>query len=320
MVRFGVNIDGGSGFDELMAKVCQARDAGFHSAWLPMSPGGGTGPRSSRPGRRHTLFGFDTLTAIAVVGQHVDGIELGTNIVPIFPRHPMALAEQALTVQATSRAPLVLGLGVSHRHAVEDQWGYRYDRTALRMREYLSVLQDLRRDGAVDFQGETVQAHGSLTIPPRDDLFPVLVAALGPRMIDVAGELSDGVITWMAGPRVIGDRLVPRLTTAAGKAGRPAPRVVAMMPVCVTHDVAGARARASRTYFIYRSLPNYRAVLDLEGAQDGADIALLGDEDEVAEQVTRLAQAGVTDLDAMLFGPPEEQERTRALLAALARA
>jgi F420-dependent oxidoreductase-like protein len=315
-VRFGINIDGGSGFGELLAKIRLARDAGFDSAWLPQSPGGGPRNRSSR-GRRHTLFGYDSLTALAVAGQHVDGIELGTNIVPTFPRHPMVLAEQALTLRATYPGPMVLGIGVSHRHAVEEQWGYRYDRTALRMREYLQVLNGLLRTGEVAFDGETVTAHGSLTIPLPEP-FPVLVAALGARMIDAAGELSDGAITWMAGHRTLAGHVAPRLAAAAARAGRPAPRLVAMMPICVTGDVAAARERAKRTYLIYRSLPNYRAVLDLEGAEDGADIALLGDEDTVAAQVKRLAEAGVTDLDAMLFGPAEEQAATRALLADLA--
>ncbi|HEX3784139.1 MAG TPA: TIGR03564 family F420-dependent LLM class oxidoreductase [Pseudonocardiaceae bacterium] len=316
-MRFGVNIDGGSDFGELLAKVRLAREAGFHSAWLPQSPGGGPRTRSGRR-QRHTLFGYDSLTALAVAGQHVDGIELGTNIVPTFPRHPMALAEQALTLRASYSGPIVLGIGVSHRHAVEDQWGYRYDRTALRMREYLLVLNDMFATGAVAFTGETVTANGSTTIPSQER-FPVLVAALGPRMIEVAGELSDGAITWMTGHRTLADHVAPRLAAAAERAGRAAPRLVAMMPICVTDDVDAARERARRDYLIYRSLPNYRAVLDREGAQDSADIALLGDEDAVAAQVKRLAEAGVTDLDAMLFGPEPEQARTHALLADLAR-
>ncbi|WP_020667179.1 TIGR03564 family F420-dependent LLM class oxidoreductase [Amycolatopsis nigrescens] len=319
-MRFGINIDGGSDFGELLAKVRQVREAGFDSAWLPQSPGGGPAGRGNRSNRRgrHTLFGFDSLTALAVAGQHVNGIELGTNIVPTFPRHPMALAEQALTLRATYPGPMVLGIGVSHRHAVEDQWGYRYDRTALRMREYLHVLGELFTTGVVDFDGETVRANGSLTIPPQDP-FPVLVAALGPRMIEAAGELSDGAITWMTGHRTIAEHVAPTLTAAANRAGRASPRLVAMMPVCVTDDVEAARERAKRVYLIYRSLPNYRAVLDREGAEDSADIALLGDEDTVAAQVKQLADAGATDLDAMLFGPEEDQARTRALLADLAR-
>ncbi|MGH3548679.1 MAG: TIGR03564 family F420-dependent LLM class oxidoreductase [Pseudonocardiaceae bacterium] len=318
-MRFGINIDGGAGFDEFLAKIRQAREAGFHSAWLPQSPGGGPrnhGRNRGNPRQRHMLFGYDSLTALAIAGQHVDGIELGTNIVPIFPRHPMALAEQALTLRTAYSGPMVLGVGVSHRHVVEDQWGYRYDRTALRMREYLHVLNELFSTGAVAFDGETVIARGSLTIPPTDP-FPVLVAALGPRMIDAAGELSDGAITWMTGHRTLASHVTPRLTAAATRAGRPAPRLMAMMPVCVTSEVTAARKRAQRVYLIYRLLPNYRAVLDREGAQDSADIALIGDEDAVAAQVKRLAESGVTDLAGMLFGPEEDQARTRALLADL---
>ena len=311
-MRIGINIDGGVRLDELLAKVRLASDAGFASAWLPQSPGAGPRGQSSR-GRRHRLFGYDSLTALAVAGQQVGPMELGTCVIPTFPRHPMVLAEQALTVQSAVPGPLTLGIGVSHRHVVEDQWGYPYDRTALRMREYVEVLDQIFRTGAVDFSGETVSAHGSLAFPV-ERAPSILVAALGPRMLEVAGAGTDGSITWMTGLRTLDEHIVPALAKAAEGAGRPRPRVVASLPVCVTDDAEAARERAQRMFFLYRSLPNYRAVLDREGADGGADLVLAGSEAEVAGAVKRLGDAGVTDLNALVIGTEAEQARTIEML------
>lgn len=321
-MRIGLNVDGGTRFDDLLAKVRLAQDLGYATAWLPQSPGGGPRTRSSRS-TRHQVFGYDPLTAHAicaqVCAQHPGKLELGTNILATFPRHPMVLAEQVLTVAAVHSGSLAIGLGVSHRHAVEDQWGYAYARTALHMREYLQVLREIMATGVASFTGETVTARGSLNIPIMLDAPPIalLVAALGPRMLQVAGELGDGAITWMTGRRTLAEHIRPRLDAATG-AGRRAPRLVAMLPVCITSDPEAARERARRLYLVYRTLPNYRAVLDREGAEDGGDIAIAGDEDEVARRLADLAEVGVTDVCAMVFGSPEEAERTIGRLPMLA--
>lgn len=295
---------------ELAGKVAAASRAGYAAAWLPQSPGSGPRTRGARR-TRHELFGYDSLTALAIVGQATTGIELGTCVVPTFPRHPMVLAEQALTVQAGCVGPVVLGIGVSHRHVVEDQWGYTYDRTALRMREYLTVLNELRTAGRTAFTGQTLRANGSLSFPVERRL-PVLIAALGPRMLEVAGECSDGVITWMTGPRTLEQHTVPTLARAA--AGRPAPRVVASLPVCVTDDPDTARELAARMFLIYRSLPSYRAMLDREKAEHGGEIALVGSEEDVVSGIRQLAEAGVTDLNALVIGSESEQARAHQLL------
>ncbi|HEV3362072.1 MAG TPA: TIGR03564 family F420-dependent LLM class oxidoreductase [Pseudonocardiaceae bacterium] len=314
-MRIGVNIDGGRRFDELIDKVEQASNFGYASAWLPQSPGAGPRARSSRR-VRHELFGYDSLTALAVAAQSVHGIELGTCVVPTFPRHPMVLAEQALTVKAAYPGPVTLGIGVSHEHVVTDQWGYSYDRTALRMREYLTVLNQLCETGATAFTGQTVRANGAVSFPIEDRL-PILVAALGPRMLRVAGECADGVITWMTGPRTLVEHTVPTLRAATEAAGRPTPRVVASLPVCVTGGADAARELAARMFLIYRSLPNYRAMLDREGAAHGGDIALVGSEEEIVADIAELADAGVTDLNALVIGSELEQARTHALLPLL---
>ncbi|WP_176968906.1 TIGR03564 family F420-dependent LLM class oxidoreductase [Amycolatopsis xylanica] len=313
-MRIGLNIDGGRDYAELLAKIGHASRSGYSAAWLPQSPGGGPRKRSGRD-RRHKLFGYDSLTALAVAGTQVDGIELGTCVLPTYSRHPMVMAEQALTCQAGYGGTVTLGIGVSHRHVVEDQWGYSYDRTAKRMAEYVTVLNSIFETGEVHFEGETVTARGSLSIAERK--IPILVAALGPKMLDVAGELTDGVITWMTGPRTLDEHTVPRLTAAAERAGRTRPRVVASLPVCVTEDAETARELAARMFLIYRSLPNYKAMLDREDADHGGDISLVGTEDEIAGAVKRLAEIGVTDLNALVIGSEEEQARAHALLPEL---
>jgi 5,10-methylenetetrahydromethanopterin reductase len=312
-VRIGINIDGGRRLDELVHKTLDAHERGYVSAWLPQSPGGGPRHSGGNRRRRHELFGYDALTALAVAGTRISGMELGTCVLPTFPRHPMVMAEQALTVQESYDGQITLGIGVSHRHVVEDQWGYTYDRTAHRMREYVEVLTELFDTGAVFYEGDTVSARGSLSfdVPRR---IPILVAALGPRMLDVAGTLTDGVITWMTGAKTLEEHTVPRLTAAAEKAGRPQPRVVASLPVCVTDDADEARELAQRMFLIYRSLPNYKAMLDKENAEHGGDIALVGREDQVAGALKRLGDIGVTDLNALVIGSETEQERTHALL------
>jgi 5,10-methylenetetrahydromethanopterin reductase len=311
LVRIGLNIDGGRDYGELLAKIVHADTAGYASAWLPQSPGGGPRKRSGRD-RRHKLFGYDSLTALAVAGTKVDGIELGTCVLPTYSRHPMVMAEQALTCQAGYGGTVTLGIGVSHRHVVEDQWGYSYDRTALRMAEYVTVLNQVFETGQVDFEGKTVTARGSLTIAERR--IPLLVAALGPKMLDVAGELTDGVITWMTGVRTLDEHTVPKLTAAAERAGRGRPRVVASLPVCVTDNAEAARELAQRMFLIYRSLPNYKAMLDREDAGHGGEIALVGTEDDIVGAVKRLADIGVTDLNALVIGTEAEQARAHALL------
>lgn len=315
-MRIGLNIDGGRSFDELLAMFEHAAAAGYDSAWLPQSPGGGPRRNSGRD-RRHRLFGYDSLTAMAIAGSRVTGLELGTCVVPTYSRHPMVMAEQAITCQAGYPGGTVtLGIGVSHRHVVEDQWGYSYDRTALRMAEYVRVLNDLFCTGEVVFTGETVTARGSLTVEVERRI-PVLVAALGPRMLQVAGEASDGVITWMTGLRTLAEHTVPQLTAAADGAGRPRPRVVASLPVCVTDDAEQARRLAERMFLIYRSLPNYKAMLDRERADNGGDIALIGTEDDIAGVVKRLADIGVTDLNALVIGSDAEKARAHCLLPQL---
>jgi F420-dependent oxidoreductase-like protein len=192
-----------------------------------------------------------------------------------------------------------------------------FDKPARHMREYLAVLLPLLRDGQASFSGETLGADAAVSVRPVGAL-PVLLAAMAPRMLHLAGAVADGTILWMTGPKTIADYVVPRLAEAAGEAGRAAPRVVCVLPVCVTDDAAAARARAAKVFAVYDTLPSYKAMLDREGAGGPGDVAIVGDEDAVGQQISALADIGVTDFVAGEFATGDDAARTSALLRELA--
>lgn len=266
------------------------------------------------------IFGHDALTVLAIVGREVPDVEVGSAVIPVHPRHPMILATQALTVQDACGGRFCLGIGLSHKIVVEGVWGLSFDRPAQFMREYLSILMPLLAGEQVSFAGELMRTS---TIGPLEagngNPPPVLVAALGPAMLELTGELADGTITWMTGPRTIEHHVVPTITAAAARAGRRAPRIAVNLPVCVTKDPDAARQVADKTFAIYGQLPSYRAMLDREGAPGPADVAIVGDEDEVASQIRAFESIGTTDMSGALFGSREERERTAALLGELAK-
>jgi 5,10-methylenetetrahydromethanopterin reductase len=300
-MRIGTMLNEPAGPEALGRLADTLREAagdGFPSAWLS------------------NIFGLDALTALAVAGSQVQGIELGTAVVPTYPRHPAVLAQQALTTATAVGGRLTLGIGLSHKIVIEDMYGYSFDRPARHMREYLSVLLPLLDGERVSFDGETLRAGITLTTP-RPGRVPVLLAALAPQMLRLAGQRADGTILWMTGPATVRDHIVPAITKAAADAGRPAPRIVCMLPICVTDDPDAARARANRVFAIYGQLPSYRAMLDREGAAEPGDVVLTGDEASVAAQVDGLAQAGVTDFVAAEYSHGDDQLRTRALLKSL---
>jgi F420-dependent oxidoreductase-like protein len=227
------------------------------------------------------------------------------------------LAQQALTASLALGGRLALGIGLSHRIVIEDMYGYSFDRPARHMREYLSVLLPLLAGETANFDGESVHAHIGLSVP-RAGRVPVLLAAMAPRMLELAGGRTDGTVLWMTGPATVRDYIVPSLRAAAEAAGRPGPRVVCVLPVCVTDDVPAARAAADKVFAIYGSLPSYRAMLDKEGAAGPGDVAIAGDEDSVTAQIKALADAGVTDFVAGEYARGDERTRTRDLLRSLA--
>jgi F420-dependent oxidoreductase-like protein len=265
------------------------------------------------------IFGPDALTLLAVAGSQVPGIGLGTGVVPVHPRHPMMLAQQALTVQWATGDRLLLGIGLSHQVVVESMWGLSYDKPARYMKEYLASLMPLLRGETVRSAGErvTTNAFSPIEVPGAPP--PVLVAALGATMLKLAGTVADGTITWMTGIGTIAGHIAPTITAAAEAAGRPAPRVVVSLPISVTKDVDAAKARIDAALAIYPNLPSYKAMLDMEGAQSAADVSFVGDEETVAAAIGRLADAGATDFVAAVVGDGAERERGLALLSELAR-
>jgi len=283
-MKIGLFLGGGDGetIDEVVDKIVAAEKAGFSSAWLA------------------NIFGLDALTVLALAGGRTSRIELGTAVVPTYPRHPHALAQQAATVNQATGGRLALGIGRSHQMVIENMFGLAYDKPITHMREFVTVLGDLTRNGACALDGKAYKVNAPLGIKGGKP-FPILIGALMPKMLELCGTLCDGTLTWMSGPRHLEKNIVPTLAAAAQKAGRPMPRVICSLPVCVTNDVAGAKAKAAKSFEIYGVLPVYRACLDQEGVAGPADIALIGDEKTVRAGLERLAAAGATDFHSAIF-------------------
>jgi F420-dependent oxidoreductase-like protein len=289
---------------DLVEQIVQAEAAGLASFWLVQLP----------------LAGNDVLTAIALAGQKTSRIELGTAVISAYSRHPLTLAQQAMTTQVATGGRFSLGVGLSHKPVVEHVMGLSYDKPARFMREYLSVLCPLLAQKTADFSGEVFNVKASLRVtdgPPT----PLLIAALAPLMLRLAGEMTDGTVTWMAGLNTIADHIVPRITAAAAAVGRPKPRVCVSLPVLVTDDVTNGREQIGQAFVRYGELTNYRRMLDIEGVAGPGDVAIVGNEQEVEQQLRAFAAAGATDfLAAIYFDGPDKaitQTRTWAFLQSL---
>lgn len=290
---------GASSIDALVENLAKLRDEGFRRVWMAQMP-----------------YDGDLLTALAVAFREVDGIEIGSAVLPIQNQHPILMAQRALTLNTIAGGRFILGLGLTHQAVSEGMWGIPYDKPVRRMREYLDALDPLLAGEAVNVVGETVVARGALQIPgaPRPDVY---LAALGPQMLKLCGRRTRGTLTWMCGPKTLGEHIVPTLRGAAQEAGRSADevRVVAGLPISVTDDVAGARAQAAEQFAVYGTLPAYRAMLDREGYAEPQDAAIIGDEKKVSDRLDELAAIGVDEFSAVVFdSAPEVRERTRALL------
>ena len=295
---FGGTINDGT-IDDVVAEAAAAEADGFSSYWAPQ------------------IFGHDALTVLAIVGREVPRIELGTSVVPTYPRHPMMLAQQCLSVNAASGGRLCLGIGLSHQIVIEQMMGMSFEKPVRHMREYLSVLGPLSRGESIAFQGETYRVNGAVAVPGGSP-FPIVLAALGPQMLKLAATMANGTLTWCTGPTTLAEHNIPTITAAAAEAGAPAPRIIAALPVCVTDDIDGAHRRAAKVFAVYGQLPSYRAMLDREGVDGPADIAIVGTAAEVGERIAALADIGVTDFAAVQFpADADEREATAAVLRSL---
>jgi F420-dependent oxidoreductase-like protein len=249
-------------------------------------------------------FGFDAIGAIAIAGWETSRIQFGTAVTPTYPRHPMALAQQALTTSVACDGRFTLGIGLSHKLVIEDMFGMSYDKPAKHMREYIDVLTPLLKGEAVSYSGEQYRVNGSLNISGVSEV-PLIIAALGPLMLKIAGTYADGTTLWVTGPKTIAEHIVPTISAAVSAAGKAAPRIVAGLPIVVTKDVKAAKAKIAEDLKIYGMLPSYRAMLDREGAAGPEDVAIIGDAAMVKEGIAKLRDAGVTDFNAAIV-PIEE--------------
>ena len=290
----------GQTLDGLVKSVRDIEAAGLDSVWMA------------------NIFSFDAINALSVIGAATSRIKLGTAVVPTYPRHPVAMAQQALTAAAASNNRFTLGIGLSHKLVIEDMFGMSYARPAAHMQEYLSLLMPLLRQEAVTAAGESYRIANVQFGVPGAGTVPVVVAALGPRMLKIAGELSDGTNTWMVGPRTMENHIVKNLAAAASDAGRPSPRVVAGVPIGLTLQPDALREQTAKDLVIYGQLPSYRAMLDREGAAGPADIAVLGDDNALRGGIGRFEDAGVTELNAAIISEDEAgYRRTLDFLASL---
>ena len=297
--QFRVSAWAGSGHATVAAvtgAVRDAADAGFDGVWLPQT------------------LSVDALSALAVAASQVPDIHVGTAVVPLQGRHPFPLAQQALTAaDAAGPGRFTLGVGVTHAFVSETFYGFPYRDAVALCREELQALAGLLGpDRKANVAGRFVVTQVGLTMQgPSPSL---VVAALGPKMLELAGELSDGTVTWMTGPRTLRTRIVPAISEAAARARRSAPRVIAGLPVCVTSDVTAARDAVRPRIQAAAQMPSYRRQLELEGIDDVAQLAIVGDADHVLASISALAEAGVTELMADVFGSTDEQDRTREVL------
>ncbi|MEU6541204.1 TIGR03564 family F420-dependent LLM class oxidoreductase [Streptomyces sp. NPDC047000] len=287
-----------------------AEQAGFDTVWVPQVP-----------------TDFDALTAVTLMGRATSRIELGTAVVPVHAQHPIALARQALSAHAAAGGRLALGVGASHHWIVRDMLGIPYRKPAAYTRDYLDVLNAaIGGTDVVDVENDSFTVHNPLTVGPVAPL-PVLLAALGPVMLRIAGALTGGTVLWLADERTVADHVVPTITKAAQEAGRPAPRVVAGIPVCLCapHEVDAARGRANRILGEAEVSPHYQRLMEHGDARDVGDLCAAGDEVALRARFRRFADAGVTDLSVRLLPLGSGREellasklRTRDAVAAIA--
>ena len=291
-----------AGTKELVERAAMAEQAGFASVWLPQ------------------VDTVDALMTLALAGCDTSSIELGTAVVPTYPRHPTVLAAQALTVQDATGNRLALGVGLSHKFMIENSLGLDYSKPIPHTRDYLTILNGLLTGERVLYQGTEYRVNaqvavGSAAAPP------VLVAALGPAMLRLCGQLSQGTITWMGGIDYLRDIAIPTMSAAASAAGRPAPRFVAMVPVLLSDDSAAGRETINEAFRMYGQIPSYRATLDRGGASLPADVAVVGNAAAIERGINDYAEIGVTDFAAVVpTASPAAARATMEHLAGMARA
>jgi F420-dependent oxidoreductase-like protein len=300
MIRISAMLSTEVGVAEVVARARRLKEQGYEAAYATQ------------------IFGLDALSALAVVGAEVPDIGLGTAVVPVHSRHPQTMAQQALTVQSASGDRLSLGIGLSHKMVVEGLWGLSYERPARYMAEYLEALIPMLNGGRAALEGELLTAKTYAPLAIDSPAPSLLLAALAPAMLRLAGSLADGTVTWMTGISTIKEHIAPKIREAAEAAHRPAPRIVVALPLCLTGEPARAAELIDQTWAIYPTLPSYKAVLEREGATKVSDISVIGSAEQLVDGIGRLGEAGATELACIAGGSPDEMAATEELVGSLA--
>ena len=285
-MRIGMMIGEGAGesppMDEVIQRAQRAEAAGLHSAWLAHA------------------FSHDAISLLGLVGRETSRIELGTAVVPTYPRHPVVMAQQALTTQAASKGRFTLGIGLSHKFVMKTCMVWPIPATSATCASTWRSCGRCSTASRLTTRARSTGSRRNISVQGTSPV-PVVLAALGPKMLDFAGRESAGTVTWMAGHKALREHVVPRITAAAKAAERPAPRVIAGMPLAITDDPAQALEVAAKVFAIYNQLPAYRTMLDRGGLNQPPEVALLGDAATVSGELKRLEDVGVTDLCAFVF-------------------
>ena len=304
-MSIGVALPLHSRIDTIVQLAREAHEFGLRSAWFGQT------------------FGYDSPSLAAIVGREVPGLDVGTSAIPVFGRHPLIVSGQAQTAQAATGGRYHLGLALGTKHLTETGFGIPHERPIARLREFLTALRPLLETGSADFHGELLTATTPLpaSVPGAEPPVPVLVAAMAPQALRVSGELADGILPLLAGPRALAEHIVPAVTAAAEAAGRPAPRIVAFVPGAVAADPGAVRRTFAESLAFYERFPSYQRVIALSGADRAADVAAIGDEETVAAEIGRYREAGATEVvfTATDLVGDEDRRRTWKLLGELAQ-
>ncbi|OBG91230.1 LLM class F420-dependent oxidoreductase [Mycobacterium sp. E136] len=288
--------------DDFVAQARQAHDLGVRQVWLPQR------------------FDYDAIGLAGVIGAAVPGLGVGTFVVPFNPRHPLIVASQAETTQAAAHGRFILGLGLGAHEVEHRAFGTAWPHTIARLREHLTVLRSIFDSGVAGFHGAEFTANPEWPVQvPGGTPVPLYVAAMGPKALQVTGELADGTLPYLAGPRTIAEFIVPTVAQAAAEAGRPAPKIVAAVPVLVSDDVDAGRRRAAEHLSFYEQIPSYRRVLEREGVDSAVEVAAVGPAETVTRQLKNYLEAGATDvvLSAVDGVDPAQREAIWTIAAQL---
>lgn len=289
MTRLAVSNPAVRTLDESVMRAKIAERLGFTSVWVTQLP-------DAR----------DAALVLAAYANATERVRFGTGVLPIYARHPTAMAQMAATLDELSGGRFILGIGVSHKVTVESMWGLHLDHPVDSMREYLTIVRSSLVEGGSSFEGRRFTARWAYSGPRRPEL-QIMISALSPRMLELAGELADGVVLWMCAPAYISDQVVPRVIAGRARVGKSLEgfEIVAAVPVCLTTDRAAGMDVFRRTVERYANLPYYRKVLDAAGFADELargevsetmidQLAGIGNEEQVSAAVRSYEEAGVT--------------------------